>query len=71
MRYCDTLKWGDHMSVSEAQRRATDKYIAEKTDEIKIRVPKGHKAIIKAHAESKGASLNSYINDLISKDMDG
>lgn len=50
------------MPVSKAQRRATDKYIAEKTDEIKLRVPKGRKEIIKAHAESMGESVNSFIN---------
>lgn len=50
------------MPVSKAQRRATDKYIAEKTDEIKLRVPKGKKGIIKAHAESRGESVNSFIN---------
>jgi predicted HicB family RNase H-like nuclease len=55
--------------TTEAKLRANEKYISEKTDEIKVRVPKGQKAKIKAYAEGKGTSLNSYINDLIEKDM--
>lgn len=38
-------------------------------DRINLTVPKGDKDKIKAHAESKGMSVNSYINDLIKEDM--
>ena len=48
--------------VTPAQRRATNKYIKEKTDELKIRIPKGQKAEYQAHAESRGESLNGFIN---------
>lgn len=58
------------MPVSEAQRRATDKYIAEKLDEIKLRVPKGKKDIIKAHAESMGESVNSFINRAVDETIE-
>lgn len=51
-----------NMAVSDAQRRAANKYISEKLEEIKFRVPKGKKDIIKAHAESRGESVNSFIN---------
>lgn len=50
------------MAVSDAQRRAANKYISEKLEEIKFRVAKGKKDIIKAHAESRGESVNSFIN---------
>lgn len=50
--------------VSPAQRRATDKYL-EKFDEIKIRLPRGQKEAIKAHAEAQGESVNSFINRAI------
>lgn len=53
--------------TSEAQRKASEKYIAEKCEEIKIRVPKGTKAEIKAQAEAKGVSVNAYILELIRK----
>lgn len=38
-------------------------------DRINLTVPKGDKDKIKAYAESKGMSVNSYINDLIKEDM--
>lgn len=47
--------------TSEAQKRATEKYIREKTDEIKLRIPKGMKAEIKTRAEAEGKSMNEYI----------
>lgn len=53
--------------TTEAQRRATEKYIAEKCEEIKIRVPKGTKAEIKARAEAEGKSVNAYILELIER----
>lgn len=46
--------------ISEARKRANDKYI-EKLDEIKVRVPKGRKAEVQAHAEQQGESLNGFI----------
>lgn len=46
--------------VSAAQRKATDKYL-EKFDEMRVRVPAGRKAVIKAHAEARGESLNGFI----------
>lgn len=46
--------------VSAAQRKATDKYL-EKFDEMRVRVPAGRKAVIKAHAEAQGESLNCFI----------
>ncbi len=56
------------MAVSDAQKKATNKYF-NKLDEIKIRVPKGQKAVIQAHAQGKGLSLNAYIVSLIEQDM--
>ena len=46
--------------VSAAQRKATDKYL-EKFDEMRVRVPAGRKAVIKAHTEAQGESLNGFI----------
>lgn len=54
--------------VSAAQRKATDKYL-EKFDEMRVRVPKGQKDIAKAHAESKGESLNAFISRAITETM--
>lgn len=55
--------------VSEAQRKATDKYL-EKFDEMRVRVPKGQKDTVKAHAETQGESLNAFINRAITETME-
>lgn len=55
--------------VSAAQRKATDKYL-EKFDEMRVRVPSGQKALIKAHADSRGESLNSFIIRAMTETME-
>lgn len=57
------------MAVSKAQQRAVTKYMKENYDEIKIRMPKGQKGIIQAHAEANGESVNGFINWAISETM--
>lgn len=57
------------MAYSEAQKKATAKYMKNKLDDIKVRVPKGKREIYKAHAERKGKSLNALIIELLEKDM--
>ncbi len=57
------------MPVSEAQRKAAAKYL-EKLDEIRIRMPKGRKDEIKAHAETQGQSVNSFIIAAIDEKME-
>lgn len=57
------------MSVSEAQKKASIKYL-EKLDEIRIRMPKGQKDIIKAHAEAHSESVNGFINRAIEETME-
>ena len=52
--------------ISDAQKRANEKYI-KSLDEIKIRVPKGKKEILKAHAERIGESLNSYMKQAVAR----
>lgn len=53
------------MPTSKAQQRAVSKYMKENYDEIKLRVPKGQKDAIKAHAESHGESVNGFISRAI------
>ena len=55
--------------VSAAQRKATDKYL-EKFDEMRVRVPSGQKSVFKAHADSQGESLNSYIIRAMTETME-
>lgn len=56
--------------MAKSQTKASAKYNAKAYEEIKLRVKTGEKDIIKAYAESKGMSLNGYINKLIKKDME-
>ncbi len=55
--------------ASEAKLKANEKYLKEKVDTFQIRVPKGQKAMIQEHAKSLGKSLNAYVVDLITFDM--
>lgn len=57
------------MAYSEAQKKATAKYMKNNLDDIKVRVPKGKREVYKAHAERKGKSLNALIIELLEKDM--
>lgn len=57
------------MAYSEAQKRATMKYNAAAYDRIELRVPKGRKASIDAHAKAKGESVNGLVNALLRADM--
>ena len=56
--------------ASKAQQKAVTKYMKENYDEIKIRVEKGRKADIKAHAESRGQSVNGFIIAAVDEKME-
>ena len=50
------------MPVSKAQQKAVNKYMSQNYDRINLTVPKGQKEIIKTHAESRGESVNAFLN---------
>ena len=56
--------------ISEARRRANEKYNAKAYEEIKVRVPKGKKEIVQAHAEARKESVNGFINRAILETME-
>ena len=56
--------------VSEAQRRAVAKYNAANYDRVELRLDKGRKDIVKAHADTQGESLNAFINRAITETME-
>ena len=58
------------MPTTKAQQRAVNKYMKENYDEIKVRTEKGQKDRIKAHAESRGESVNAFINRAISETLE-
>ena len=57
------------MTYTKATMRAVDKYVKNNYDRIEVKVPKGRKADIEAHARSKGESVNSFVNGLLRADM--
>lgn len=50
---------------SEAQKRAQLKYLADKTDDIRLRVPKGKKDAWKAAADRLGISMTKYVVETV------
>ncbi len=58
------------MPASKAQQKAVAKYMKENYDEIKVRVKKGRKDEIKAHAEAMGEKVNEFIGRAISETME-
>lgn len=46
-----------------------DRYLKEKVDEFKVRVPKGQKQVIQEFAKSRGKSLNAFVYELIQTEM--
>jgi len=58
------------MPASKAQQKAVAKYMKENYDEIKVRVPKGQREVIKATAEARGQSVNGYIVEAVNEKME-
>lgn len=52
---------------TDAQKRASIKYLNEKTDDIRLRVPKGYKERYKNYAKQQGKSLTALIVELLEK----
>lgn len=53
------------MATTKASQKAVNKYMKENYDRINLTVPKGKKEQIKEHAESRGESVNGFINRAI------
>lgn len=54
---------------TEAQAKAAKKYLKESVEDVRIRVPKGQKAVIKDHAENQGESMNAFVIRAINETM--
>lgn len=54
---------------TEAQKKASMKYLKEKTDSIQIRATKGTKDRWKAAAEARAKSLNQFIVDTMEAEI--
>ena len=58
------------MAKTKTSSKVKDRYNAKAYDEIKVRVAKGRKEIIQAHAEARGESMNSFITRAIDETME-
>lgn len=47
-----------------------NKWAADNCERISLVVKKGRKGVIKAHAESKGESINGFVNRAIDETME-
>lgn len=56
--------------VGKTSSAVKDRYNAKAYDEIKVRVGKGRKQIIQAYADSRGESVNGFINRAIEAQME-
>lgn len=56
--------------ASEAQLKSAKKYLQEKVEDIRIRVPKGQKEVIQNYASSVGMSVNAFIVQAINEKME-
>ena len=55
---------------TEAQKKAAAKYLKESVEDVRIRVQKGQKAVIKEHAEQQGESMNAFVVRAIREAME-
>lgn len=58
------------MAPTDAQKRATAKWNAEKVDRVIFRVAKGEKEVIQLHAESQGESLSAFLNRAVKETIE-
>ena len=55
--------------ATKAHLEGNKKYL-QTLDEIKVRVPKGRKAELQAHAEEQGESLNGFIGRAVDETIE-
>ena len=58
------------MPPSDAQKKATAKWNAEKVDRVIFRVAKGKKEQIQEHAAARGESLSAFLNRAVDETME-
>ena len=60
----------EESKISKAQQKAVAKYMKNNYDEIKIRVEKGKREIIRQAAEAAGEYVNGYIKKAVDQRME-
>ena len=62
-------KKSTYRGQTDARRKASAKYLKESVEDVRIRVPKGQKAVIKNHADQQGESMNAFVIRAIDETM--
>ena len=62
-------KKSTYRGQTDARRKASAKYLKESVEDVRIRVPKGQKAVITTHAEQQGESMNAFVIRAIDETM--
>lgn len=57
------------MAYTEATKRATIKYLKEKTDDIRLRTAKGTKERWREYAEARGMSMTQFVIACVEEKM--
>jgi predicted HicB family RNase H-like nuclease len=57
------------MSYSPAQKRAIEKYLNERTDDIRIRAPRGLKEKWREAATKRGISMTQFVIACVDKEL--
>ncbi len=63
-------KKSTYTGYTEARKKANEKYLKESVEDIRIRVPKGKKEVVKNHAEKQGESMNTFVVRAIDETME-
>ena len=58
------------MPLSEARKRANQKYNEKTYERVQVVIRKGEKAVIQAHATSRGESVNGFLNRAIKETIE-
>ena len=57
------------MPYTEAQKKASLKYMKEKTDDIRLRVPKGLKEKYMKAADQRGVSMTQFVINCVENEL--
>ena len=58
------------MALSEAQRRANDKYIKENYSQVKLSMPKAEAAVLNQYCKERGLTKAGFIREAIKEKME-
>ena len=53
------------MAKTKTSSMVKDRYNAKAYDDIRLRVPKGHKATVQVAADKESESINGYVNKAV------